>query len=114
MTGEPFVIATNVPEFDDPMMSDVNNLCYRLKIQQEQVLKTESTIEDMLKIIIMKKGFPESTVDKIIELLSWTISDSRCRKSEIYREVCLYLSHLSGDDEIVPAEAATAIRKKIR
>lgn len=109
-----FTIASNVPEFEEPLMNDVNNLCHRLKLQQDNVLKTENQIEDLLRRIMRKKGFETEFVEKIIELLSWTISDSRCRKTEIYREVGLYLSTLPSDVDMNPAEVATVIRKKLR
>ena len=113
MTTE-FTIASHVPDCTEPLMNDVNNLCYRLKLQQDNILKTETQIEDLLRRIMSKKGFDNDFVEKIIELLSWTISDSRCRKTEIYREVGLYLSTLPSDVDMNPAEVATIIRKKIR
>ena len=114
MTGEPFVIASNVPEFEEPLMNDVNNLCFRLKMQQDNLTKTESQIEDLLRRIMKKKGFKDDFVEKIIELVSWTVSDSRCRKTEIFREVGLYLSMLPEEAHMNPAEVATIIRKKLR
>lgn len=114
MTGNQFVIASNVPEFEEPLMNDVNNLCFRLKQQQDNINKTESQIEDLLRRIMVKKGFQIEFIEKVIELVSWTVSDSRCRKTEIFREVGLYLSKLPEDAHMNPAEVATIIRKKLR
>ena len=53
-SGRTFVIASNVPEFDDPLLHNVNNLCVRLRIQQENIDKTEREIQDLLETILLK------------------------------------------------------------
>ena len=111
--NKPFVIATNVPDFDDPLLNNVNNLVYRLKIQQDNISKTETEIQDLLETILINKGIPHEFTDEVMELLSWTVSDSRCRQAEIYREICLYLAN-TEKDELNPASVATDIRKILR
>ena len=48
-TVEPFVIASNIPEYDDPLEHDLHNLKIALRIQQENVARTESQINELRK-----------------------------------------------------------------
>jgi len=108
-----FVIASHVPEFDDPLLHNVNNLCHRLRIQQDNIDKTEREIKDLLENILVKRGVEPVFIEKIMGLLSWSVSDYQCRKDEIYREVCLYLANAT-DEELNARTVATDIRKVLR
>jgi len=112
-SGRTFVIASNVPEFDDPLLHNVNNLCVRLRIQQENIDKTEREIQDLLETILLKKGVEQVFIDKVMNLLSWTVSDYQCRKDELYREICLYLANNTGED-LNARDVAVDIRKMLR
>jgi len=51
-----FVIASNVPDYVDPLEFDLHNLKMRLKIQKEMVARTESEIEELENQLKMGKG----------------------------------------------------------
>lgn len=54
-TVEPFVIASNIPEYDDPLEHDLHNLKIALRIQQENVARTESQINEIEEMIELRK-----------------------------------------------------------
>ena len=44
---EPFVIASNVSEYDDPLEYSLHNLKIALNIQLDNVARTQSMIDDL-------------------------------------------------------------------
>ena len=54
-------------------------------------------------------------IDKIMDLLSWSVSNYRCKKQEIYKMVCEELADYPGKwEDLNVANFATEIRKKLR
>ena len=54
-------------------------------------------------------------IERIMDILSWTISDYKCRRQEIYKVVCEELAEYPGNlVDINVASFATNIRRKLR
>lgn len=59
-TVEPFVIASNIPEYDDPLEHDLHNLKIALNIQLDNVARTQSMIDDLEAQIKRNKDLKKS------------------------------------------------------
>lgn len=54
-------------------------------------------------------------IERIMDILSWTISDYKCRRQEIYKVVCDELAEYPGKlVDVNVASFATNIRRKLR
>ena len=54
-------------------------------------------------------------IERIMDILSWTISDYKCRRQEIYKVVCEELAEYPGNlVDVNVATIASQIRRKLR